>query len=178
MKNTLRVILIAGIILVAILVLVGFYSGKQAFFKDSIIPLNWKTFADSKAGISFKYPEPLGTKYIQSQEWPPKAEISSEAFACKSGGKEIMEGGMTKEETIAGTRFCITKMSEGAAGSIYTTYTYAMAFGTATARFSFVLRFPQCYNYDKSAETECLLEEKNFDINSLVGQIVESFAKI
>lgn len=104
----------------------------------------------------------LQTKYIKAQEWPPTITITDGPLAC--AGKKI----------INGTPYCITAQSEGAAGSTYTTYTYATEKNSKTITLSFVLRAVQCMNYDDPQQTECLKERAVFDVDALADHILES----
>ncbi len=116
----------------------------------------------------------LNTKYISGQEWPPKITNSSGSFSCREGGSEIMLGGVTTKKTINGRVYCITIASEGAAGSIYTTYTYTTAGNGKLITAKFILRYPQCLNYSDPQKTECLTERQTFDLDGLLDKIVTS----
>jgi hypothetical protein len=64
---------------------------------------------------------------------------------------------------IGGREYCVTKVSDGAAGSTYTQYAYATAEGNdKTKIFTFTLRFVQCMNYDDPEQAECLSERDTF----------------
>ena len=89
-----------------------------------------------------------------------------------------MQNGQTAKETINGKDYCVTKESEGAAGSIYESYVYAFPFKEQTATLSFTVRFVQCYNYDEPSTTKCLNERSTFDVDKIASQIAESVSKI
>lgn len=137
----------------------------QISAKQAVVPATWSTTTDPKTGLSFTYPPELGTNYIRAQDWPPQIEILNEPFSCPGAG-----GGTV----IAGRTYCITKVSEGAAGSIYNQYAYAFAKGNQTIIMTFTLQYPQCANYDDPKKTECQNEEDKFDVNSLLNQIAGS----
>lgn len=104
----------------------------------------------------------LQTKYIKAQEWPPTVTVTDGPLTC--AGKKI----------INGTPYCITAQSEGAAGSTYTTYTYAAEKDWKIITLSFVLRAVQCMNYDNPEQAECLAERAAFDVDALADQIFKS----
>lgn len=84
-----------------------------------------KIFNDNEKGIYFEYPEKLYTQYIRVIDWPPKVNIIEEEFSCIEAGSEIERAGKTEKITIDGQEYCVTRVSEGAAGSVYIQYAYA-----------------------------------------------------
>ncbi len=129
--------------------------------------------ATGSGGYSFKYPENIGTKYISSTDWPPVLATVNTSFTCNEGGiSKEDRAGKTTREIIEGKEFCITRISEGAAGSIYTNYTYTFKYNNKTMSISFSLRAPQCMNYDDPKQTECIKEENSFDISKIIARII------
>ena len=135
---------------------------------------SWKVFTDGASGLSLKYPESLGTKYISTIYWPPKLAISENAFYCAEGGSEVLQHGLMEKVTIAGREYCRTKESEGAAGSIYTTYTYAFPKDGKVFSLLFTLRFVQCDNYDDPNKSECKAERAAFNPDKTLDMIAQS----
>jgi hypothetical protein len=135
---------------------------------------NLKTFSDSKTGISFQYPDNLGTTFISPVDWPPAATVSDQPYSCTQAGSETAPAGQTVEKTFNGRAYCVTKESQGAAGSIYTQYAYAYAMDSKTAILTFSLRFVQCANYDDPQMTACKNEQASFDIDNLADSIAAS----
>ncbi len=135
---------------------------------------SWKTSTDSKNKVSFKYPADLGTKYISIVDWPPKIQIQNEVFLCNEAGQETSVAGQTTDQKINGTEYCITKESEGAAGSMYTNYAYATEINNKEFFFTFSLRFVQCANYDEPQQSACETERAAFNIDQTIDQIVKS----
>jgi len=115
--------------------------------------------------------EPLTTKYITAQNWPPASVSISGEFLCDSGGSQITSEGQTVQRTINGKRYCVTTQSEGAAGSTYTTYKYTtqnINNANQLTQTTFTLRFPQCENYDNPEKTVCKNEREIFNPDSIV----------
>jgi uncharacterized protein (UPF0179 family) len=135
---------------------------------------SWKIFTDAAQGVSFKYPESLLTTYMHPESWPPKVSVLNKTFTCKVGGTEITQAGITTKTIINGTEYCVTKESEGAAGSIYTTYTYAFAKTNKTIVLNLIIRSVQCDNYDDPQKTVCKNERASFDLDSIVDKIAQS----
>lgn len=131
----------------------------------------WKTTTGTP---SFSYPEKLPYKYISEVDWPPQIQELNQVFSCNEGGSEIMTAGQTKKQTINGTEYCVTKESEGAAGSIYTQYAYAFPRNGKTDIITFSLRFVQCANYDDPNKTECENERSSFSIDGTVDGMAKS----
>jgi hypothetical protein len=129
-----------------------------------------KTFTDAAKGVTFQYPA-LTTAYISGQTWPPTVQVKSGPFSCATGGSEIAQGGVTASKTIDGKTYCVTTSSEGAAGSVYTTYDYASEVGGKVVTLSFVLQFVQCANYDEPKKTACEAERLSFSPDGLIAEI-------
>jgi hypothetical protein len=79
--------------------------------------------------------------------------------------------------TVGGRSYCVTKQSEGAAGSIYTQYAYAFPDGTGTAIFTFTLRAVQCANYDDPKKTECENERAAFDPDGIMDRVTKTVTR-
>ena len=134
----------------------------------------WKTFTDNSTGVSFQYPEKLGTTYIDASDWPPKVQVMSGSFSCTTAGNTGDRAGQTMEKTINGTQYCVTTVSEGAAGSIYNQYAYAFEKAGEMAILTFTLRLPQCANYPEPKMSECNAERQSFNIDTIVDSIAKS----
>jgi hypothetical protein len=133
-----------------------------------------KNFIDNEKGIYFEYPEKLYTQYIRVIDWPPLVNIIEQEFSCIEAGSEIERSGKTEKIIIDGQEYCVTKASEGAAGSVYTQYAYAYPKNNKTIVFTFSLKFIQCYNYDELEKSLCEEERNNFDINPIINDIIKS----
>ncbi len=136
---------------------------------------SWNKFSDTKAGVSFKYPETIPTSYISLVDWPPKVQVLAQAFSCTSAGVETAQAGQTQKMIINDHTYCVTKESEGAAGSTYTNYAYATELQSKLVIFTFSLKTVQCANYDDPKKTECEKERAGFSIDPTVDQIAQSF---
>lgn len=147
-------------------------SGKGGNFSD------WKTVTDK--GVTFQYPEKLGTKYINTVDWPPLVQVVEAPFACGPVGQKSGQAGQTEEITVAGRRYCVTSVTGAAAGSVYTQYAYVFEKDTSLIIFAFSLQKPQCDNYDGyygSEQRDCKEEQAKFDVNNLVEQIAKTVTK-
>jgi hypothetical protein len=134
----------------------------------------WKTFSDGKQGVSFQYPDQLAATYIHPVDWPPQIAVANGPFVCIEGGSEIMQGGQTQNILINSREYCLTKGSEGAAGSIYTQYSYAFPKNDKVLTLAFTLRSVQCANYDDPQKIECESERAAFNIDSTVDRMAQS----
>lgn len=134
----------------------------------------WKTITDSKTGASFQYPEQLITEYIHTVDWPPQIQVLDEPFNCTESGSEIDRAGQTIKRMVGNRVYCVTKITEGAAGSIYTQYAYAFSKDDKTIILTFTLRAVQCGNYDDPQKTACEGERESFDLDGLVDRIAQT----
>lgn len=177
--------IIITVIVIAVFGVISFFVYKNNITPDNISLNNfagWKTITDQKFGISFLYPEQLAAQYIHTVDWPPQIQVLNMPFACNEGGSEIMQAGQTLKQVINNHTYCVTKESEGAAGSIYTMYAYAFPVDLVnsiqeknkTIIFTFSLRAVQCDNYDDPQKTACKNERTTFDINNIADKIAES----
>lgn len=127
----------------------------------------WVNSDVSVQGTQFSYPSPVPTEYVQPQEWPPQVTMTSEDFSCT-------ESDTVKKRTINGNEYCVTASGEGAAGSVYTTYDYKTKQGDFLVQVNFVLRTPQCANYDEPNKSNCEAEQANFNVDVLTDRIASS----
>lgn len=137
-------------------------------------PDDWGTFADSTSGISFRYPPDLGTAYIRPLDWPPQPLIEAGPFECTEAGEETARAGRTEPTTIGGRTYCVTRVTEGAAGSVYTMYAYALPARDDVVILTFSTRAPQCGNYDEPERSECERERETFSMDPIVDAIART----
>lgn len=138
----------------------------------------WQTATNTEAEVSFRYPETLPTFYIEAVDWPPQVQVLPEMFVCEEAGEVTDRAGKTESRTIDGTSFCVTTITEGAAGSVYDQYAYAYeSGGQETTILTFSTRSSQCGNYDSDQENACELERTAFNLDELIGQIVETIER-
>lgn len=123
---------------------------------------NLTTYSDDK--VQFSYKTHVSSDYVGEQTWPPKVEITNGTVECTQSFKDI-----------AGKRYCVEIGSEGAAGSLYITYTYQWQIkDTEKVALSFVLRFPQCMNYPDNQQEACRDDQEYLDIDMLVSTIADT----
>jgi tryptophan-rich sensory protein len=137
-----------------------------------VVEIPLKTFTDAKRGISFKYPEQLAATYIRLVDWPPQVDVVDEPFVCIAAGTEMARAGRTEEQTINGHTYCVTKESQGAAGSIYTNYAYEVPRSNGMVIFTFSVQAVQCANYDEPKKTECEQERTAFNFDKEVDRMI------
>jgi hypothetical protein len=139
---------------------------------------SWKTSTDTAERVSFKYPEDLSTTYIHAVDWPPTVAVTDGPFSCTEAGSEIARAGKTELRRVVDREYCVTKESEGAAGSTYTMYAYAFEPQTggngSVVILTFTLRAPQCANYDDPQKSACEGERETFDIDGVVDRIAST----
>lgn len=124
--------------------------------------------------MTFQYPKEILAEYISEAQWPPKLIIKDKSFVCNPSGNEIQQSGRSELRLVDDRSYCVTKESEGAAGSVYTSYTYEFPQNNQTGVLAFTLRFVQCQNYDEPKASECENERLAFDIDGIIDRIVQS----
>jgi tryptophan-rich sensory protein len=158
----------------------GSYVGRTApdceFSPCPDVTSGWESYTDDEAGVSFKYPALLTTEYIRVFDWPPQVRVTDDYPECIEAGSVIDRAGRTETRTIGNTSYCVTRITEGAAGSIYDQYAYAFPISGKTAIFTFSLRSVQCGNYDDPEKLACEKERASFETDRVIDGIVDSMA--
>lgn len=75
-------------------------------------------------------------------------------------------------------QYCLETISEGAAGSVYTKYSYYTLNEDDLIVIKFTAQYPQCYNYDDPEKTDCLAERESFSTNDIADEIFSSLIKV
>ncbi len=128
-----------------------------------------KTFVDKKLGITYQYIDTLPTTYYKLQDWKQTAGISLTA------GELVCDRGRKAEKiSLYGKDYCVMSESGAAAGTIYTTYTYATAFADKVASLKFVISHPtSCLVYEDS-NNQTLCANESFASNNFAVQILST----
>ncbi|HEY1037748.1 MAG TPA: hypothetical protein VGE62_04185 [Candidatus Paceibacterota bacterium] len=129
---------------------------------------------NTPSGISFNYPESFGTQYVTATDWPPQVRVLDTSYSCADEGSQTGPSGRTEKRIIEGTEHCVTTLSEGAAGSTYTTYSYVFEKDKKTVEISFTARSVQCLNYDEPQATRCQAEQKLFNADDFAASVARS----
>ncbi|MDD3656956.1 MAG: MliC family protein [Atribacterota bacterium] len=148
---------------------------------------DWKEFKSND--IIFQAPEYLEAEYVSFQKWPPEIkiltnkndwpweiEIKNEELACQTSPEESSFSRRFYKQNINGRNYCIRAESEGAAGSVYTDYTYFVIYKGNLISINFVLRFSNCSHYPEPKRIECFTERETFDIGNTINEIAESIS--
>ena len=132
----------------------------------------WKL--EDASEVNFKYPEALNTAYIKTVDWPPKLNIVDEELSCMDAGEETDRGGQTSVHVINGRTYCVTTVTDAAAGSVYRQYAYAFSKDDKNMILTFSLRSPQCENYEEPERKDCKIKMQDFNPDILVDNIVQT----
>jgi len=128
-------------------------------------------FAKCPEVIAAYYPENLSAVYISPVEWPPKISLRPGVFSCVETPAESSLPSRTLKHLVDNRLYCVEAISEGAAGSVYTNYTYTTQKNDQLLSLKFVLRYPQCNNYEDPNKTNCQKEREVFDLDGVVDRI-------
>ncbi len=137
---------------------------------------NWVLSEVSPQGTQFMYPNPLPTRYVKAQDWPPLVEMSADEFSCTEGNLVASDGSPKHfaRHVLGEHTYCVATSVEGAAGSTYTNYEYFTPQGDFLVRVIFTLQTPQCLNYDEPERGLCQEEQASFNVDALVDRIASS----
>jgi len=134
----------------------------------------WTTITNDD-GITFQYPKELLAKYVSVVEWPPVVKIETGAYFCKTTPQEVSSmSDITSERLVDDRTYCVNVKHEGAAGSVYSSYTYTTIKNDKLVKVSFTLQYPNCNNYDEEQKDDCASEREAFDIDSTVDRIIQT----
>ena len=136
-------------------------------------------YISSKQDVSqavLQNPPAWSAAYISAQSWPPQVhfEAGSDQLNCPETPPESSLPQRTALRKINGRDYCVRALSEGAAGSVYTQYSYSTAVNDGIVTLDFTLRFPRCENYDDPQKTECSNERETFDLDTLVDEMAQN----
>lgn len=127
-----------------------------------------------EGAVTFEYPRALTTKYISAIDWPPQVEVLEEPFDCTEAGVETERAGITERLTYDKREYCVTRVSDAAAGSMYTQYAYAFEKDGKVVVLTFSLRFVQCANFNEDEIPLCESERESFDIEGIVDRMADT----
>jgi len=127
----------------------------------------------------------LNKDYIDSQNWnvevfrkgenfPSKYKITEEQIDCLRINSESGLISKTIKRKINGRVYCVESRNEGAAGSIYSEYSYATIKNGNLVIVNCVIRYSQCMNYSEPDRTYCLKEQESFDLDKIIDYMVDS----
>jgi len=134
----------------------------------------WTTTTNDD-GITYRYPKELSVKYISAAEWPPTVKIESGNFSCIQTPQEKSSMlDISSQRIVDGRIYCISIKNEGAAGSVYSSYTYTTPRRGMLVSISFALRYPNCTNYDEKQGQDCASERESFDLDTTVDRIAQT----
>ena len=134
----------------------------------------WITTTNDQ-GITFQYPKELLAKYVSVVEWPPVIKIETGTYSCKTTPMEVSSlADITYQRLVDDRTYCMNVKNEGAAGSIYSSYTYITAKSDKLVEVSFTLQYPNCNNYDEEQSKACTNEREAFDLDATVDRIIQT----
>ncbi len=145
--------------------------GQQEVVQPRTIPEGWELGTADNGTSTFLYPRTLGLKYMHEQEWPPRLSFMTGSFSCIPGRTEVQT---TYEQSIAGAPYCVSVLSEGAAGSMFVTYRYAFARTGGVGVITFTVRETQCGVYDDPQKSACENERAQFNPDTLAESILKT----
>lgn len=136
----------------------------------------WLRSSANAQNISFMYPVELPTTYVQAAQWPPVVERVVNRYSCNPGPITATDGPMQTVErrTIGDREYCVTSRAQETPEGIVRAYEYVFAFGDATYRLFFQLRYPQCLNIEGAAQQSCISEQENYNLDAVIDRIAQS----
>ncbi|HBK35280.1 MAG: hypothetical protein UU08_C0009G0034 [Candidatus Uhrbacteria bacterium GW2011_GWE2_40_58] len=134
----------------------------------------WTTTTNDE-GVTYQYPKELLAKYISVVDWPPIVKIETGTYSCKTTPQEMGSiSDITSQRLVDDRTYCVNVKHEGAAGSVYSSYTYTTTKSDDLVKVSFTLQYPNCINYDEAQSKTCINERETFDLDSTIDRIVQT----
>ncbi len=171
MKNKIILLLLGAIVLVVGLMVIVFINIPSSNNEEDENNSEQESITNIET-IDFAFPQSLGTTYISTVDWPPVVRVEEDVYNCTEAGEETARAGQTEEQFINGHTYCVTVVSEGAAGSVYRMYSYNFVYHEQNVFVTFSLRFPQCANYPEEERLSCQEEQDSFEPGELVDQTI------
>lgn len=107
-------------------------------------------------------------EYPKLESWVENGEIE-----CSETPLESSLPLRTSKKEINGKRYCIASASEGAAGSVYTQFSYTTVIDGSVYSINFIARYNNCSNYPEDEVFKCATERENFNLDVLVDEEIE-----
>lgn len=107
-------------------------------------------------------------KYPKLESWVENGEIECDETSPLSS----LAMRINKRE-INGKKYCVIASSEGAAGSVYTQYTYSTVIGGNIYVINLTARYNNCGNYPEEDLLKCHKEREQFNLDALVDREIE-----
>ncbi|MFA7088056.1 MAG: hypothetical protein WC146_01810 [Patescibacteria group bacterium] len=111
-------------------------------------------------------------EYPGLESWAENGEIECDETSPESS----LPLRISKKE-IGGRKYCLVASSEGAAGSVFTQYSYTTMIEDNIYLILFIARYPNCTNYLDEEKRECEIERENFNLDFLVNNEVIKMAQ-
>jgi hypothetical protein len=166
MKNKAFLIVVLVVIGIAVFLSSGNKSQKEDVASE---PVNQEVLDNLTQEFFSDLGQNLDTDYVSPIDWPPLVRaLEGEIYSCTPAGNEIDRAGRTERVVMGGEEYCVTTVSEGAAGSIYKQYAYIKDVRGVPVAATFSFRFVQCLNYDEPNQSVCFAEQESFDISPLM----------
>lgn len=120
-----------------------------------------------------------GTGIFKVEDYPGLSEsrvLNGEIDCDETPLESSLPMRVIKRE-INGKKYCVAAASEGAAGSVVTTYAYNTVIADHVYLVQFVANYPNCPNYPDKERADCESERTNFNLDLLVDQEIEKMNK-
>lgn len=157
-----------------IIAIISFALGALIYNYSAII-FQKETTISNNQDITFQYPEELSAQYVSFVDWPPIIKTEAGTYSCKTTPQEVSSmSDITSQRIVDNRTYCVNVKHEGAAGSVYSSYTYTTFKNGKLVNVSFTLRYPNCNNYDEEQSKTCTSEREAFDIDATVDRIVQT----
>jgi preprotein translocase subunit YajC len=100
-------------------------------------------------------------------------EIKDNEIECTETDLSLSLPFSISKREINNKKYCISASSEGAAGSVYTEYSYATVIENKVYSIKFIAHYPQCDNYPEEESAKCKKERESFNLNGLIDKEIE-----
>ena len=148
------------------------------------------TETDTTQGITFKYPKDISlfhSLYVRDAKfpWPPRIIIRNENFTCAAKSLSPSNHITVTPKNVNGHTYCVSRSTEGAAGSTYETYNYTTMVAGKSVTASFIMFGPtNCSVYDNGTGNapdnqtfnSCQKELSTYstDLDNLIAAMMQS----
>jgi len=162
MKNSKTIALIIAVVLVLFAVLIK---------TDVITVPNSDKLTDDSSKYTYDYPEDFGSEYVSAVDWPPTLDIANGPVNCVETSGSADMGRITRKN-INNELVCLVVVQEGAAGSEYNRYFYAVEREKFVFVYGFTTQEVRCESYSDEQAQECAEVQSTFKPDDIAERMI------
>lgn len=113
--------------------------------------------------------------YTSFQDWGLELKKVGPDYSLICQASDDLQGSafIRRNLELNDHRYCVESRSEGAVGSIYTSYVYTSLIDDFLVSVRTTVQEVNCENYDEPQKAACKSERRDFDIDALIDSLIQ-----